>query len=286
MPAAPGRVQAAASSGSPDGEKATAVSVSGAHRRPAGAAARACTLVSGDQVAAPGPACVDLGRRRAGRAGGRCRAPRPGRPGRRPAGRPARRATRCVRCRGAGQRREHQVLAGPKAGDERLVRPGPASTRPPLLATPGGVTSRHAADPGRAHEELPEVVMPGRGAAEHGDGPACRPGVTRVVARLGGGGGVTRSGPGWPPRRSRGGHCQDGGRDSGQPRGLACSSRSPAACRAASASSTANDDCEAAVPGPGSVLMHLPDATVAVDHVGDVVVQRHRPGRNVCAVIP
>src|SRR6476661_2750840 len=56
MPTAPGRVQAVPSTGSPDGEKETAASVSGEHRRLAAAAARACTLVSDVQVAAPGPA--------------------------------------------------------------------------------------------------------------------------------------------------------------------------------------------------------------------------------------
>ena len=124
----PGAVQAAPSTGSPDGEKETAVSVAGEHRRLAGAAARACTLVSGVQAAAPGPACVDPA---AGEQGEQAAAARRRGQGVRDvgeAGRPARRATTVRRCPSSSPAaRSPGSWLGRKPGDERTASAqGPA----------------------------------------------------------------------------------------------------------------------------------------------------------------
>ena len=64
--------------------------------------------------------------------------------------------------------------------------PGLATTRPPLSATPRGVTSRQAAERRRPHEQLPEVVVLGGRPAHLHDRPARRPCRRRTRSCSGG----------------------------------------------------------------------------------------------------
>ena len=251
MPATPGREQAAASSGSPDGEKATAAAVAGAHRRAAGAAASACTLVSGDHAAAPGPACaiLPLASRASRRPLPGAAARASGTSARPPSSTAGRQLVPLSPLLASGENARSWLGRKPAMTDRP---PRPASTRPPLLATPGGVTSRHAADLAGRTKSCQKLSCRAAGPPSTATAHV-PPAVAREVARPGGGRGAVPGLPWLVTAPQAAAVMASTVAASGQ-RG-APAHHVPSACRAALASSTANDDREAVVPGPGSMLI-------------------------------
>ena len=175
-----------AASAAPDGVKETAVAASGEHRLPAGAVARECMLVSRDHAVAPRLACsISPSASRASRR------PLPGAAAR-ASGTSARPASSTPPDQfvplslllASGENTRSWLGRNPAMSD---CPPRLASTRPPLLATPGGVASRHLADRAGRTKSCQKLLSwaadPPSTATAH-----VPPGVTREVASPGGGG--------------------------------------------------------------------------------------------------